>query len=30
MKPQTTATLEKWIAGLLAKDNLKISREACD
>ena len=22
MKPQTTATLEKWIAGLLAKDNL--------
>ena len=21
---------EKWIAGLLAKDNLKISREACD
>ena len=30
MKPQTTATLEKWIAGRLAKDNLKISREACD
>lgn len=30
MKPQTTATLEKWIAGILAKDNLKISREACD
>lgn len=30
MKPQTTATLEKWIAGLLAKDNLKISRGACD
>ena len=30
MKPQTTVTLEKWIAGLLAKDNLKISREACD
>ena len=30
MKPQTTATLEKWIAGLLAKDSLKISREACD
>ena len=30
MKSQTTATLEKWIAGLLAKDNLKISREACD
>ncbi len=30
MKPQTTATLEKWIAGLLAKDKLKISREACD
>ena len=30
MKPQTTATLEKWIAGLLAKDNLKISREPCD
>lgn len=30
MKPQITATLEKWIAGLLAKDNLKISREACD
>lgn len=30
MKPQTTATLEKWIAGLLAKDNLKIGREACD
>lgn len=30
MKPQTTATLEKWIAGLLAKDNLKISCEACD
>lgn len=30
MKPQTTATLEKWIAGLLAKDNLKISRDACD
>lgn len=30
MKPQTTATLEKWIAGFLAKDNLKISREACD
>lgn len=30
MKPQTTATLEKWIAGLLAKDNLRISREACD
>lgn len=30
MKPQTPATLEKWIAGLLAKDNLKISREACD
>lgn len=30
MKPQTTATLEKWIAGLLAKANLKISREACD
>lgn len=30
MKPQTTATLEKWIAGLLAKDNLKISHEACD
>lgn len=30
MKPQATATLEKWIAGLLAKDNLKISREACD
>ena len=30
MKPQTTATLEKWIAGLLTKDNLKISREACD
>ena len=30
MKPQTTAALEKWIAGLLAKDNLKISREACD
>ena len=29
-KPQTTATLEKWIAGLLAKDNLNISREACD
>lgn len=30
MKPQTTATLVKWIAVLLAKDNLKISREACD
>lgn len=30
MKPQTTATLEKWIAGLLAKDKLKISREACE
>ena len=30
MKPQTTVTLEKCIAGLLAKDNLKISREACD
>lgn len=30
MKPQTTATLEKWIAGLLAKDNLKISRDACE
>ena len=30
MESQTTATLEKWIAGLLAKDNLKISREACD
>lgn len=30
MKPQTTATLEKWIAGLLAKDSLRISREACD
>jgi len=30
MKPQTTATLEKWIAGLLAKNNLKISRDACD
>lgn len=30
MKPQTTATLEKWIAGLLAKDSLRISRDACD
>lgn len=30
MKPQTTATLEKWIAGLLAKDGLRISRDACD
>ena len=30
MKPPTTATLEKWIAGLLSKDNLRISREACD
>ena len=30
MKQQTPAVLEKWIAGLLAKDNLKISREACD
>ena len=30
MKPQSTATLEKWIAGLLAKDSLRISRDACD
>lgn len=30
MKPQTTATLEKWIVGLLKNDNKKITKEAVD
>lgn len=30
MKPQTTATLGKWIVGLLKNDNKKITKEAVD
>ncbi len=30
MKAQTQATLEKWIAGLFAKENMRISKDACE
>lgn len=30
MKPQTVAVLQKWIVGLLAKEKMAITKDACD
>lgn len=30
MKPQTTQVLSKWIVGILAKENLRITADACE